>query len=533
MAPLGLPRAYADLQRYVAWTDDDVRRIEAAANCIRPQIPALLDDFYAEIQRHRDAAAVITGGPEQVERLKSTLGRWIEELLSGPYDDAYVQRRARVGRRHVEIGLEQVYTHLALARLRMGMMEAVRQAWTGPPDERAATMLSLNKLIDLDLAVITAVYEAEHVAREQAAVRASLEGALRQQRELSESLLENAPAIVLVLDLQGHIVRMNSYLQRLTGVNEDQAQGREWSALLLPAEEHLSARRELFEPLISRPAAAGQATTNLLVQEGDSRQVRWSSTLLRDSAQQPFALLLIGQDISDLLAAQERALRSERLAAIGQMVAGLAHEARNALQRIQACAEMLQLEVQDKPEALDFVQRIENAQAHVHRLFDEVRTYAGPIQLDRSPCRLATLWREAWELLAGHRQGRVVVLREAPGCNDWEANVDRFRLVQVFRNILENSLAACSDPVQIDVVCSPAQVGAAAGVRIVLRDNGPGMTPQQQQRIFEPFFTTKTKGTGLGMAIAQRWIEAHGGTIEVEPSTAGAAIVVTLPLSFP
>jgi PAS domain S-box-containing protein len=533
MNPAELSQRYADLQRYVGWTDDDVRRIAAAANCIRPQIDALIADFYAEIQRHPRAAAVITGGPEQVERLKGTLARWIDELLAGPYDADYVQRRARVGMKHVEIGLEQVYTNLAFARLRAGMMTAVRQAWQGPADERAATILSLNKLIDLDLAVITAVYEAEHVAREQAAVRASLEGALRQQREFSESLLENAHAIVLVLDLAGNVLRMNSYLQRLTGLSEAGAEGREWLPLLLPDEDHRLARRELIERLAHDPSAGGLATTGLLGPNHTRRQVRWSSTLLRDPARQPFALLLIGQDVTDLLEAQERALRAERLAAIGQMVAGLAHEARNALQRIQACAEMLQLELQDRPEALGFVQRIEHAQSHVHRLFDEVRTYAGPVHLDRTHCRLAALWREAWDLLAAQRQGRAATLEESPGCDDWEVHADRFRLVQVFRNVLENSLAACSDPVKIVVVCEPAQLSAAAAVRISLRDNGPGLSPEQQQRIFEPFYTTKTKGTGLGMAIAQRWIEAHGGTIEVEPSTAGAAIAITLPLSSP
>jgi PAS domain S-box-containing protein len=305
MRPDELPQHYAQLQRYVGWTAEDKRRVAAAGEYIRPQIGAIVEDFYAEIERHPRAIAVITGGSEQIERLKATLARWIEELLTGPYDDAYVQRRARVGLRHVEIGLEQLYTNLAFARLRLQMMEAVRRAWRGPPDERAATLLSLNKLIDLDLAVITAVYEAEHVTREQAAVRTSMEGDLRQQQELSEGLLENAPAIVMVLDLQGRVLRLNSYLLRLTGISEVEAEGRQWLSLLLPEEDHGRARRELLEPLFESRATAGQATTALLAAGREERQIRWSSTLLRDSGQQPFALLLIGQDITDLLDAQE------------------------------------------------------------------------------------------------------------------------------------------------------------------------------------------------------------------------------------
>src|SRR5262249_31868393 len=81
--------------------------------------------------------------------------------------------------------------------------------------------------------------------------------------------------------------------------------------------------------------------------------------------------------------------------------------------------------------------------------------------------------------------------------------------------ILENALAACRDPVQITIGCAETVLRGRPALRIVVRDNGPGLTPEQQQRIFEPFYTTKTKGTGLGMAIAKRIVEAHGGQIAV------------------
>jgi two-component system, LuxR family, sensor kinase FixL len=108
--------------------------------------------------------------------------------------------------------------------------------------------------------------------------------------------------------------------------------------------------------------------------------------------------------------------------------------------------------------------------------------------------------------------------------------IDSFRLEQVFRNILDNSLAACRDPVRITVRCTPAELAGHPALRIAVRDNGPGLNKEQAQRIFEPFYTTKTKGTGLGMAIAKRIIEAHAGRIAIgSAGHPGAEIVITLP----
>ncbi len=162
---------YRELQEYVGWTDDDGRRIAALAPLLNGYLVALVDDFYEEIDRHPNARKVITGGREQVERLKGTLVRWLRELLSGRYDGAYVARRWRVGWRHVEIGLDQVYTNVALSRLRSGLLRALDAAWAGPAEDFRATSRALNKLLDLDLAIIEDAYQTEHLLRQQRSER--------------------------------------------------------------------------------------------------------------------------------------------------------------------------------------------------------------------------------------------------------------------------------------------------------------------------------------------------------------------------
>jgi two-component system, NtrC family, sensor kinase len=114
---------------------------------------------------------VITGGLGQIDRLKGTLVRWVRDLLSGPYDADYVARRWRVGWRHVEIGLDQVYTNVALSRLRTGLVRSLHESWPGEPQRLKETVRSLNKLLDLDLAIIEDAYQAEYVARLQRSER--------------------------------------------------------------------------------------------------------------------------------------------------------------------------------------------------------------------------------------------------------------------------------------------------------------------------------------------------------------------------
>jgi signal transduction histidine kinase len=101
-------------------------------------------------------------------------------------------------------------------------------------------------------------------------------------------------------------------------------------------------------------------------------------------------------------------------------------------------------------------------------------------------------------------------------------------MVQVFRNLFENSLAACTDPVEIEIAAQEIERGGRfAEIRV--RDNGPGLKPEQRERVFEPFYTTKSKGTGLGMAIVRRTIDAHGGRVFVGEHRSGAEFVIQLP----
>jgi len=228
---------------------------------------------------------------------------------------------------------------------------------------------------------------------------------------------------------------------------------------------------------------------------------------------------------------ENKLLQSERLAGIGQMMTVLTHESGNILARGNAVLEMLELEVENVPSALALIERLKKASGDLRRLHEEVRNYAAPIELDRDRWDLASIWRQTWKsLTTTHNPEHPSSLVENVAEVDLKCEVDAFRLDQVFRNLFENAVAACRNAARIEVECRDCELQDRPAVQITVRDNGPGLTPDQAKRAFAPFYTTKPKGTGLGLAIVSRIVEAHGGTILLESApTNGAAFTITLP----
>jgi signal transduction histidine kinase len=220
----------------------------------------------------------------------------------------------------------------------------------------------------------------------------------------------------------------------------------------------------------------------------------------------------------------------ERLATIGQAVTSVAHESRNALQRILSKVELLELDLAHDTEKLEDLRVIKAASLNLRCMFEELREFAAPIVLTKESCHLRELIKRAWQSLETLPEAQVAVLQYDDG-DDIELSVDPIRLEQVFRNLFENSLAACPSPARIKVTWLTVSQAGRAMLRIFVRDNGPGFSKEQKEKAFEPFFTTKSKGTGLGLPICNRILEQHQGWLEIGPdSGSGGCMVLTLPL---
>jgi two-component system, LuxR family, sensor kinase FixL len=521
MSQLDFAHRYREMQRYVGWTDGDARRIAGLWPLVEPHVRDLIDDFYAEIQRHPDALRVITGGEEQIERLAATLRQWLAQLLAGQYDEEYMARRWKVGYRHVEIGLSQRFTSLALSRLRNGIMRCVCANWRGPVEELASSLGSLNKLLDLDHALIQDAYEFEHIRRERQSERE------RSDRKFRH-LVENANSLIAILDATPRAVYFNPYAEMATGYAAAEMRSQTESLLSLFGDSDSEARSRLASALADQLPASYEV--EISGRSSKPRWINWTLSRIDDLDESP-AVLAVGHDVTERRQAVTQLLQASRLATIGEMYARLTHESRNALQRLRVCSELLADRLDADAEGMSLLKRSEQAQDDLRRLLDEVRNFASPIVLEKTECRMPTLWREAWNLLQATRADRrVELIEDLIGENCRNVKVDRFRMVQMFRNIFENSLAACQDPVAVRVGYREISPDGQLAVEVQLLDNGPGFNETTIDQVFEPFFTTRTLGTGLGLSIVRRIIEAHGGTVyAVNNPSGGANITFVLP----
>ncbi len=341
------------------------------------------------------------------------------------------------------------------------------------------------------------------------------------------NLIDAAQCMIMLFRSDRTVAYVNPHAEALTGYRAGEVVGHHAISFFFDPPQYPATSRVLDRALAGETIDGYE--NQLRCRDGSHRELLWNCRMLTDFEGGP-ALLVVGHDITAIKEAQRRALQAERLAAIGQMVAGLAHESRNALQRSQACLEMLALAVKDRPAALDLIHRLQHAQDHLHHLYEDVRGYAAPITLDTRPSDLAEIWRETWSNLMETRPGARATLHEVLAATDTLCRVDSFRMGQAFRNVLENSLAAGDGNVQVEVRADDTEMAGQPAIRLAFRDNGPGIPPRDRREVFEPFFTTRARGTGLGMAITRRVVEAHGGNIQVaDEGPPGTAFLITLP----
>ena len=228
--------------------------------------------------------------------------------------------------------------------------------------------------------------------------------------------------------------------------------------------------------------------------------------------------LLIEREADQLRRYEEGRLRS-----LGEMSAVLAHEIRNPLASLKGNAQLLAESTEGEPSYHRMATRVVHEATRLEELSSDLLEFVRTGPLDRRETRVEELVHQA---VVEVGDGIATDLSRAPAT--W--TLDAVRVGQVLTNLLRNARAATPDGAPIEVEVSEQQ----RQLRFAVRDRGPGIEPENLERIFEPFFTTRTDGTGLGLAVARRFIEMHGGTLEASNrQEGGARFIITLPQVAP
>ena len=279
---------------------------------------------------------------------------------------------------------------------------------------------------------------------------------------------------------------------------------------------------------------------------GDVRTFRISKIPMRLDDDLVTHVITLGEDITEWKAAIDRTAQSEKLAAIGQLAAGVMHEINNPLATIAACAESLTLipSVVAHPAAagksgpLEFLHIIDLEVQRCKRIVNGLLDFARPKPATRQPLDLNTVVQHGLFLLQHHPQyKRVKVVTELEMAAPMMVHGDADQLVQVLMALVINALDATPDGLRISIRTRAVNLRSGEPrAMLEVADEGPGVARHNHSKIFEPFFTTKShgKGTGLGLAISYGIISDHRGVLELVTNDApGATFRVSLPLIGP
>ena len=275
---------FEELRRYVGWSEVDECALRALHGSASPHFPRIAEVFYATILSHEEAKKSLTGGESQVGHLKITLQRWLDSLLRGPWDEAYYENRARIGRYHVRINLPQHYMFGAMNVVRREINDVVDGAYMGRPVELAAAHQAVGRILDLELAIMLHTYREDLLAQQARVERLSTFGQLVASigHDLRNPLGVIETSLFILRGRAGDDERTRKHLDRI-GEQLGVANGIISNLLDIIRNRPLSKERVSLESVIGdaagsvvRPEAVRYASEGIagLAVAGDAAQLR-------------------------------------------------------------------------------------------------------------------------------------------------------------------------------------------------------------------------------------------------------------------
>ncbi|MBI2881037.1 MAG: PAS domain S-box protein, partial [Candidatus Tectomicrobia bacterium] len=344
------------------------------------------------------------------------------------------------------------------------------------------------------------------------------------------SVVESANDLIISLDAEGAVLTWNSAAERILGFSSRQVVSRPFFALFPEKTQEDLMKARVAQ--VVREGEVQEVETGMMTKAGREVLIGWRFSAMREDGGRVTAVVGVGRDLTEKRQLELRLIQSAKMAALGEMAGGIAHEVRNPQAIASAAAQILLKRGDDPALRRECAEKIRAAATRAGAIIENLLKFARPSEgLDERVDVNEAL--EDTLSLVGHQislQSVEIEKRLAPRLP--AANGNKNQLQQVFMNVILNAYHAMPAGGKLTIETAPAGDGEQRGVEIRLTDTGCGIPEANLSRIFDPFFTTMPvgQGTGLGLALAYSIIRHHHGRIRVESAVGkGSSFTINLP----
>lgn len=521
--PAEVESLYTELKRYVGfWPLVDGPLLREAHPIVAPHFERIAQEFYDRTRAHEEAHAVFSD-EDQISRLQRSLVRWMERVFTGPHDEAYFEQTLKIGRVHAHLELPQRYMFTAMSLVRVELERIVTSAVADAP----RLVPSIHRALDLELAGMLESYRQDYMARLELRHRETNQ-ALQRTEHRYVNAVELANVLVVGVDLDGRILLFNREAERVSGYVREEVLGFPFHEILANDEGQM---KSVVGGIVSGRTSTGVVVESTLTTRGGKlRELRWQLAHA-PSKDDEVALFAIGTDVTEERQREEQARQQEKLAAVGTLAAGLAHEIRNPLNgaqlHISFLARALKRSGNPDPDMNEAVQVVGDEIKRLAVLVSEFLDFARPKPLSKKTIGARALSERVVHLVSQKAEvaGANLVTDLPPREVEFEG--DAGKLEQVLLNLMHNAIEAVQSNGGGTVTFRVRQ--KPRDVLFEVEDDGPGL-PNPDAPIFDAFFSTKPQGTGLGLSISHRIITDHGGEIAVDCRPGRTIFRFTIPL---
>lgn len=346
-------------------------------------------------------------------------------------------------------------------------------------------------------------------------------------RALHERIIESIRSGLITTDLQGKIYTFNLAAEEITGYNSENMQGKNISVLLGNIEQPIKISLEA----VGKTEQPSRFETDILTPEGFAVHIGYGISPLFAENGETSGLIITFQDLTEIRSMEESVRRKDRLAAVGRVAAGLAHEIRNPLGAMRGAIQVMQSQTPPGSTQASLMEIILRESDRLNKIITNFLTYARPRVSNFSEIDLREAINDTFTLLkhSPEIQESHILKFELPS-NPVNISADPTQLKQIFWNLARNSIQSMPNGGTLGLKLNQMPHNR---VQIIFTDTGCGMPPEQVEQLFEPFSNSTTGGTGLGLSIVYQIVRDHNGTINVRSLEGeGTTITIEFPTDF-